>query len=156
MKTTRTMLVAAALSFTTAAAVFAANPHLGTWKFNESKSKPAPGMGKNDTVTYTEAKGGMIKLTADGVDKDGKQTHWTWEGKFDGKPYKVEGTPMMDTIAYKMMNDHTNGLTAMKDGKVAMTGTITVAKDGKSRVVTTTRIDENGKKVTSKSYYDKG
>jgi len=93
------MLVAAALSFTMAAAVFAANPHLGTWKLNESKSKLVPGMGKNDTVTYTEAEGSMIKLTADGVDKDGKQSQWTWQGKFDGKPYKVEGGPMIDTIA---------------------------------------------------------
>jgi len=156
MKITRTMLVTAALSFTAATATYAANPHLGTWKLNDSKSKPAPGMGKSDTVTYTEAKGGMIKLAVDGVDKDGKQTHWTWQGKFDGKQYRVEGTPMMDTIAYKMVNDHTNSLTGMKDGKVAVTGTITVAKDGKSRVVTITRTDENGKKTTDKSYYDKG
>jgi len=54
-----------------------------------------------------------------------------------------------------MVSDHTNNMTAVKDGKTVMTGTITVAKDGKSRVVTTTRTDENGKKVTSKSYYDK-
>jgi hypothetical protein len=149
------MLVAAALSFTAAAVVFAASPHLGTWKLNESKSNLASGTGKNDTVIYTEGEGGMMKLTADGVDKDGKQSHWSWQGKFDGKPYKVEGAPMIDTIAYKMVNDHTNNMTAMKDGKVVMTGTIIVAKDGKSRVVTTTRTDENGKKVTSKSYYDK-
>ena len=155
MNITRTMLVAAALSFTMAAAVFAANPHLGTWKLNESKSKPVPGMGKNDTVTYTETKGGMMKVTVDGLDKDGKPLHWTWEGKFDGQPHKAKGNSVVDTIAYKPVNDHTNSLTAIKDGKVAMTGTITVAKDGKSRVVTTTRTDENGKKVTSKSYYDK-
>ena len=77
MKITRTMLVTAALYFTVAAAAFAANPHLGTWKLNESKSKLVSGEGKNHTVTYTEAEGGMIKLTADGVDKDGKATHWT-------------------------------------------------------------------------------
>jgi len=155
MKITRTMLVTAALCFTAAAAAFAANPHLGTWKLNESKSKLSPGIGHNDTVTYTETGAGRIKLTADGVDKDGKQTHWTWEGKFDGKPYKVEGATTVDTIAYKMMNDHTNSMSGMKDGKTMMTGTITVAKDGKSRVVTTTMTDEKGKKTTNKSYFDK-
>ena len=149
------MLVAAALSFTAAATVFAANPHLGTWKLNEGKSKLSSGTGHNNTVTYTEAGGSVIKLTADGVDKDGKQTHWTWEGKFDGKPHKVEGAAMVDTIAYKMVNDHTNSMTGMKDGKTVMTGTITVAKDGKSRVVTTTMTDEKGKKTTNKSYFDK-
>jgi hypothetical protein len=154
MKTTRTMLVTAALCFT-AAAVFAANPHLGTWKLNESKSTLSSGTGHNNTVTYTEAEGGKIKLTADGVDKDGKPTHWSWEGKFDGKPYKVEGAATVDTIAYKMVNDHTNNMTGMKDGKTVMTGTITVAKDGKSRVVTTTITDEKGKKTTNKSYFDK-
>lgn len=155
MRTSRPLLTAAALWFTAAAVVFAANPHLGTWKLNESKSKLAAGAGKNNSVTYTEAKGGMMKLTVDGVDKDGKPTHWTWEGKFDGKAYKVKGSPMIDTLALAAVNDRTNNTTAAKDGKTTMTGTITVAKDGKSRVVTTTITDANGKKVTDKAYYDK-
>ncbi len=110
---------------------------------------------KNNTVTYTEAKNGMMKLSVEGVDKDGKATHWTWEGKFDGKQYKVKGNTNMDTIAYEMVNDRTNKFAGMKDGKVAVTGTIAVAKDGKSRVVTANDTDANGKKVTDKAYYDK-
>jgi len=97
----------------------------------------------------------MIKLSVEGVDKDGKATHWTWEGKFDGKQHEVKGNNAMDTIAYEMVNDRTNKFTAMKDGKVAATGTIEVAKDGKSRVVTANDTDANGKKVTDKAYYDK-
>ena len=154
MKITRTTLVAAAAWLTAAAAVFAASPHLGTWKLNESKSKLVGGT-KNNTVTYTEAKNGMMKLSVEGVDKDGKATHWTWEGKFDGKPYKVKGNKEMDTIAQQMVNDRTNKFTAMKDGKTTVTGTIAVAKDGKSRVVTASETDANGKKVTDKAYYDK-
>ncbi len=121
------MLMAAAVWLTTTAAVLAANPHLGTWKLNESKSKLSGGT-KNNTVTYSEARDGMIKLSVEGVDKDGKATHWTWEGKFDGKQYKVKGNNAMDTIAYQMVNDRTNKFTAMKDGKVSATGTIEVAK----------------------------
>ena len=54
-----------------------------------------------------------------------------------------------------MVNDYTNDITTMKDGKVMWTGHITVSKDGKSRTVTVNGTDANGKKFTSKSFYDK-
>jgi hypothetical protein len=155
MKTTRTMLVASAVWLAMAAVVLAANPHLGTWKLNESKSKFPPGAAKNTTVAYTPAKGDMIKCTADGMDKDGKPIHWTWVGKFDGHPYEIKGSPSFDTLAYTPINDRTNKTTATKDGKVVMTGTITVARDGKSREVTLTGTDAKGKKFTETTYYDK-
>src|SRR5438094_8069909 len=155
MKITRTMLVAGTVWLATAVMALAANPHLGTWKLNESKSKLAPGGPKNNTVSYTEAKNGMIKVTVEGVDKDGKSIHWTWDGKFDGKSYKAKGNSEFDMLALKPVNDRTNNLTGTKNGKVVATGTITVAKDGKSRLVNTSGTDANGKKVTDKAYYDK-
>jgi len=138
-----------------AAVAVAANPHLGTWKLNESKSKFPPGATKNTTITYTPAKGGMIKCTADGINKDGKPIHWTWVGKFDGHPYEIKGSPSFDTLAYTPINDRSNKTTATKDGKVVMTGSITVAKDGKSREVTLTGTDAKGKRFTETTYYDK-
>ena len=155
MKTTRTMLAAGAVWLTTAVVVLAANPHLGTWKLNESKSKFPAGAAKNTTVTYTPAKGDMIKCTADGMDKDGKPIQWTWVRKFDGHPYEIKGSPSFDTLAYTPINDRSNKTTATKDGKVVMTGTITVAKDGKSREVTLTGTDAKEKKFTETTYYDK-
>lgn len=155
MRTNRIMLVAAALWLVAAVASFAASAHMGTWTLNEAKSKLTAGGTKNQTVTYSEAKGDMIKLAVEGVDKDGKAVKWSWTGKFDGKPYKAKGGPMADKIAYMMKDDHTNEMTVMKDGKTVMTGMITVAKDGKSRVVKTTMTDADGKKHTDKAYYDK-
>jgi hypothetical protein len=155
VRTNRNTLAALAVFLTATAATFAANPLVGTWKLNEGKSKFAPGATKNTTVTYTPAKGDMIKCTVDGVDKDGKPIHWTWVGKFDGKPYQIKGSPSFDTLTYKPVNDRTNKTTATKAGKVVMTGTITVAKDGKSRVVTLTGTDANGQKFTDVTYYDK-
>jgi hypothetical protein len=149
------MLVSVTLCLTAAAAAFAASPFLGTWKLNEAKSKFAPGSSKNTTVTYTAARGDMIKVTVAGSDKDGKPVHWTWMGKFDGRSYKVNGNASIDALALKPVNDRTNKLTAGKNGKVAMTGMITVSKDGKSRVVTTTSTDASGKKHTDKAYYTK-
>ena len=155
MMRTRIAVVTVALSVIATGACFAANPQMGTWKLNEAKSKIAPGMGKNTTVTYTEEKGDKIKVTVEGVNKDGKPTHGVWVGKFDGKAYPEKGNVPFDAVAYKVVNDRTNDLTAMKNGKAVWTGTITVAKDGKSRTATVNGTDEKGKKFTSKAVYDK-
>ena len=146
--------MAAALSFTAAAACFAASPQMGTWKLNEAKSKLVPGMGKNTTVTYAEQKD-KIKITVDGVDKDGKPTHSVWVGKWDGKAYPVKGNLAYNSVAYRVVNDRTNDITAMKDGKIGWNGRITVSADGKSRTVTINGTDAQGKKFKGKAVYDK-
>ncbi len=154
MMKTRIAVVAVALSFVAAAACFAANPHIGTWKLNEAKSKLPAGMGKNTMVTYTEQKD-KIKVTVDGVDKNGKPTHSIWVGKFDGKAYPAKGNLSYNSVAYKVVNDRTNDITAMKDGKTIWNGRITVSADGKSRTVTINGTDANGKKFNGKAVYDK-
>jgi hypothetical protein len=151
---TRIAVLAVALSFTAATASLAANPHMGTWKLNEAKSKLVPGMGKNTTVTYAEQKD-KIKITVDGVDKDGKPTHSVWVGQFDGKAYPVKGNLPYNSVAYKVVNDRTNDITAMKDGKVGWNGRITVSADGKSRTVIINGTDAQGKKFKGKAVYDK-
>ena len=132
----------------------ATNPHIGTWKLNEAKSKIASGMGKNVTVVYAEMKDKM-KVTVDGVDKDGKPTHGAWEGMADGKAYKTKGNLAWDAAAYKVVNDRTYEITTMKGGKVFSNGKSTVSADGKTRTVTTTGTDADGKKFKSKAVYDK-
>ncbi len=154
MMKTRIAVMALALSLMAAGACFAANPHLGTWKLNEAKSKLAPGMGKSTMVTYTEQKD-KIKVTVEGVDKDGKATHGVWVGKFDGKAYPAKGNMSWNSAAYKEINDRTNEITTMKDGKTVWSGKIAVAADGKSRTVTINGTDEQGKKFKSTAVYDK-
>ncbi len=106
------------------------------------------------TVTYAE-ENDKIKVTVDGVDKDGKPAHSVWVGKFDGKAYPVKGNLPYNSVAYKVVNDRTNDITAMKDGKMMWSGQITVAADGKSRTVTINGIDAAGKKFKGKAVYDK-
>jgi hypothetical protein len=154
MMKTRIAVVALALSFMGAAACFAASPQMGTWKLNEAKSKMPAGMGKNTTVTYAEQKD-KIKVTVDGVDKDGKPTHSVWVGKFDGKTYPAKGNLSWNSAAYKVVNDRTNDITTMKDGKVVWSGQITVSADGKSRTVTLNGTGADGKKFQGKAVYDK-
>jgi hypothetical protein len=154
MMKTRIAVVAVALSFAAATACFAANPHLGTWKLNEAKSKLVPGMGKNTMVIYAEQKD-KIKVTVEGVDKNGKPTHSVWIGKFDGKACPVKGNLPYNSVAYTVVNDRTNDITAMKDGKMSWNGRITVSADGKSRTVTINGTDASGKKFNGKAVYDK-
>jgi hypothetical protein len=136
------------------AALCMANPQMGTWKLNESKSKMAPGMGKNTKVTY-EAVGDQVKVTVDGVDAEGKASHNEWTGKFDGKDYAVTGDPDSDMRAYKLVDPNNLNITSKKNGKVTISGKVVVAKDGKSRTLTNSGTDPKGKKFKSVAFYDK-
>ena len=151
---TKTTMVTLALSVLAAAACFA-SPQMGTWTLNEANSKLDPAMGKNSTVVYSAVEGDKIKVEVSGEDKDGKPTHSVWVGKFDGKFYPVDGNLSYNQFMYKMVNDRTNAISAMKDDKVLWTGEITVAKDGKTRTVTVNGTDAKGKKFHGKAVYDK-
>ena len=153
MKTKAAVLILA-LCFVGVAVCYAADAQMGTWKLNEGKSKIAAGTAKNTKVVY-EAAGADVKITVDGVDADGKPTHNTWTGKFDGKDYAVTGDPTSDARAYKKVDDHTLTFDVKKGGKITLTGKVVVSADGKSRTVTVSGTDSNGKKVSSTSVFDK-
>ena len=134
---TKALGIILAFCFLAAAACFAADPQMGTWRLNEAKSKFAPGRPKNTTVVYRDATGGKVKITTDGVDANGKATHSEWTGKFDGKGYPVTGDPTSDMRSYTKLDDRTMDFTVKKGGKTTVTGRIVVAGNGKSRTVTT-------------------
>ncbi|MBA3255824.1 MAG: hypothetical protein H0T64_04130 [Pyrinomonadaceae bacterium] len=150
----KTMVLSLVVCFVAAAVCFASAIQMGTWKLNEAKSKIAPGVQKNHTVVY-EAAGDDVKVTVDGIDRDGKPAHNEWTGKFDGKDYPVTGDPVSDMRSYKRVNDRTLALTIKKDGKVTVTGRIVESADGKTRTVTTRGTDAEGKKFKSIAVYDK-
>jgi hypothetical protein len=104
------------LAFAAGTAAFAADPHMGTWKLNEAKSKIGPGAPKNNTVVY-EAAGDNTKVTVDGVDGTGQPLHNVWTGKFDGKEYPVTGDANADMRSYTRVNERTLTFTQKKGGK---------------------------------------
>lgn len=150
----RGIILTLVVCFAGAAVCFADNPHMGTWKLNEAKSKIAPGSPKFNTVVY-EAAGDNTKVTVDGTDGDGKPLHNEWSGKFDGKDYPVTGDPNSDIRSYKKVNDNTLEFTNKKGDKVVTSGRAVVSPDGKSRTVTLNGTDSKGKKFTSSAVYDK-
>jgi len=138
-----------------AAAVCSAdNPHMGTWKLNEAKSKFAAGATKNHTVVY-EAAGDETKVTVDGTDASGGAVHNEWTGKFDGKYSAVNGSPTSNVRAYRVINTRTLSIREKQNGKVVLTGTIMVSRNGKMRTVTTTARDAKGKWIHNTAVYDK-
>jgi hypothetical protein len=152
----KTIIFTLAVCFIASAFCFASHDvQLGTWKLNEAKSKLAAGTGKNLTVVY-EMAGENIKITVDGVDKDGNPTHNEWTGKFDGKAYPVTGDPNSDMRSYEEENNgQTLDMKIEKAGKTTITGEIVVSKDGKTRTVHTKGTNAEGKKIESHAEYDK-
>jgi hypothetical protein len=134
---TKTTGLTLAFWFLAGSLCLAADPLIGTWKLNEAKSKFTAGTGKNTRVVY-EARGNQVRITADGVNADGKATHSEWIGKLDGKDYSVTGDPNADMRSYRKVDDRTLDFTGKKGGKVTVNGRVVVAADGKSRTVTTT------------------
>jgi len=143
-----------AFCFLGVAVCFAADPQMGTWKLNESKSKITPGTLKNTNVVYSSMFG-QVKIKADGIDAKGKPSHTEWSGKFDGKDYPVTGDPNSDARSYTKVNERTLTTTNKKNGKVTVTGKIVVSADGKSRTVTLNGSTPKGKKFKNVVVYDK-
>jgi hypothetical protein len=150
----RTIGLTLAFCFLGRALCLAADPQMGTWKLNESKSKITPGTLKFNTVTFKDMFGN-IKVTGDGIDAEGKPVHSEWSGKFDGKDYPVTGDPISDTRSYTKVDDRTLNLTVKKGGKTIDTGRIVVSADGKSRTVTVSGTTPKGKKFKNIAVYDK-
>src|SRR5262249_26260214 len=151
---TRKILALVAVFFAGLGQCFAADPQMGTWKLNEAMSRLSPEGAKVTTVVYAPT-GDSVKITVDGVDKDGKPTHDEWTGKFDGKDYPVTGDPRSDMRSYRKVDDHTLELTVKKAGVVITSARIVVSADGKSRTVSATTTDPSGKKVPVTAVYDK-
>ncbi len=151
--TTKVILLALAVFFVGTVVASADNPHMGTWKLNEAKSKFA-GKARNNTVVY-EASGDMTKVTVDGVDNMGSPTHNEWTGKFDGKYYDVSGSPTSDKRSYTTVNTRTLTIREKKGSQVVLKGTITVARNGKTRTVSTNGLNDKGAWIHNTAVYDK-
>jgi len=150
---TKTIGLALLLSIAAGAMCFA-NPTMGTWKLNESKSKIGEGSAKITMVVWEKA-GDQDRCTVDGTDAEGKKIHTVWTGKLDGKDYPVTGDPLSDTRSFKMNGEKTLEMVSKKAGKEVGGGTVVVAADGKTRTVTSTMTNAKGEKVPSTLVYDK-
>src|SRR5258705_11602507 len=116
---TRTRIVSVCLGLVVALVAFAltaaaADTLAGTWKLNVAKSKYSPGPAPQSNTVKFEAVEGGIKLTADGVDSQGKKNHNDYDANYDGKDKPthpmLDGKPnpnAADAVSYKRIDDYT-------------------------------------------------
>jgi hypothetical protein len=125
-----------ALGLLAPAWALAASPFDGTWKIDIAKAQMPE---KPDEYLLT---GGMYtcKTCAPG-----------FTVAADGKQHAVTGQPYYDSVAIKVVDDHTIQRTSMKGGKVVATSTMTIAADGKTASFEfTDRSDTNAAPVSGK------
>jgi hypothetical protein len=133
-----------------------ANPHVGTWTLNVSKSSYSPGPAPKSQTLKIEAWGDDgLTYAADGVAADDKPTHSEFQAKFDGKDYEFKGNPDADTLSYKKTDANTLEATLKRKGAPAITANVEVSADGKTRTVTQTGKDAKGKDIKIVSVYEK-
>jgi hypothetical protein len=133
----------------------AADVTAGTWKLNAAKSTYTPvEQARYETITI-EAVGDNMKVTLDGTDSAGKKVHALWTGKYDGKDYAVSGSPDIESLAYKRIDDRNYESSNKHGGKVSTTAKIVYSADGKTRTVTSSGTNTKGQKVSATAVYDK-
>lgn len=114
------------------AAAGGADPVIGTWQLDASKSTFTAGPAlKSQTRTYSQS-GPSISLVMTSVSADGKEGTTKTTYQLDGKDYPVTGTPDYDSLAGKQVDSHSAEFTLKKGGKSIGTSTRMVSKDGKT------------------------
>src|SRR5260221_7785840 len=150
------LAIAASVVLALGAVTMAADNNIGTWKLNLAKSTYSPGPAPKSSTLKIEAWGADgVKYTNDGMDGDGKPTHWGFQAKYDGKDNPVTGNPDADMLAYKRIDANTLESTTKLKGKVMGTTTIVVSADGKTRTLTQTGKNAKGQDVKNLLVYEK-
>ncbi len=150
------LAVALAMTFPFASlSAESSDPVIGMWQLNVQKSKFVPGPPpQSQTRTYASDQD-RITLTAEGVDAKGNPTHQEWSAKYDGKDYPVAGSPTVNSIAMKRVDDSTVNATSSKDGKIVSNATREVSKDRKELRITVKGTDDKGQPFTNVMVFDK-
>jgi len=157
----RELLVRAVLAIVVAtsgvaiAEAAAADPVIGTWQLNVSKSKFTPGPApKSETRTYSQS-GQSITLVIKRVGADGNEMTSQASYQLDGKDYPWTGDPSFDSLSVKQVDSNTVKFTQKKAGKVVSTGSRTVSKDGKTLTLKSKGTTAKGEKSENVGVFDK-
>ena len=141
--------------FALAGSLLAADPSVGTWKLNVSKSTSADV--KELTLVKREVNNGMIELVETGTLKDGSKI----SDKFShpqqgGIVTSLAAKPAEGVLSVVTIIDAADiCLTTMHNGKQVQIQHAVVNKDGKSMKITTKGMDEKGKPFETISIFDK-
>jgi hypothetical protein len=152
---TAVLAIVAAASVVPIAAAADADPVVGTWQLDASKSTFTSGpVVKSQTRTYSQS-GGSITLVMKTVGADGKEATTRTTYQLNGKDYPVKGTPDYDSLSGKQVDSNTAEFTLKKGGKAIGTTSRTVSKDGKTLTSKSSTTTASGEKSQYVMVFDK-
>jgi hypothetical protein len=151
------LAVALVLAVASAPSQAQANPLVGTWKLNLTKSKYDPGPAPTSLNRTVEAQGNGVKYTFTGVSADGKPVSYGFSVQFDGKDNPINGSMPSgaDTISATRTDSNHFVATLKKAGTVIGSSKVTVSKDGKTTTVDATGTTATGAKEHDVQVFDK-
>jgi hypothetical protein len=111
----------------------AADPIIGTWKLNLSRSKYIPGPApRSQTRTYRQTAAGIF-VTIETVDAQGRTVPpIEFAERYDGKDYPVKGSSIGDAVALTRVNNYLSEATLKHAGMVVATTRRIITDDGKT------------------------
>lgn len=138
-----------------AATLCAADPFVGTWKMNPTKTKYKVGTApKEQTVTITET-GGDLNVKVAGTATDGSKISVAYTIPAAGGMGNIVEPSSYDGISGKRIGPNEREMSYMKGGKTVYTAHSKVSTDGNSLSVASKGVNPLGQTVDGNVVYDK-
>jgi len=111
--------------------------------------------GRSSRLRRQSPEGQNHKVTAVGIDAEGKPISSVVTWIYNGLPHPVTGTLNFDAIATTRVDAYTTIISRTKAGKLVRTSIDVVSRDGKTLTDTTAGIEANGRQFNIINVYDK-
>lgn len=139
----------------TAAIAWAADPVVGTWKLNVSKSKFSPGPAPKEETRVYEAYPQGIKVTVRTIQADGQAFTVLITANYDGKDYEVVGSPDYDAIELKKISEFVSESALLHGLLVIAVARREVSPDGKRMTITYKTPQDQANPINNQAVYDR-
>ena len=146
---------AAVIVSVSASVVLAADPVIGTWQLNPTKTTPAlAAVYKSQTRTYSQAGTGLA-LVIKTVLADGKESTTQTTYQLDGKDYPVTGDPNYDSLSAKQIDASKAEFVLKRGGKQVGATDRTISRDGNTLTAKTKITTVSGPILEGNLIFDK-
>lgn len=135
--------------------VEATEPLAGTWLLDSKKSTYALIPGPKGQLRKYSISDGTEKMTARGVNADGKPTWVAYSARYDGKDYRIVGSAGGERISLRRIDALTTESTEKHAGKATITALRRVSPDGKTLTVLTQGTLPDGRKLNATMVFER-
>jgi hypothetical protein len=121
---------------TFAGVLYAANPLVGTWELNTTKSQYATGAPPKQETLVVQENAGQFEVLFYGIAPNASPLSGNYSVPIKGGTGKIEKLESYDGISSKPINDGTRELSFLKGDQVLRTEQWVASKDGKTLTTT--------------------